>query len=1407
MSRDYEKVFFRLVYSLKEHKNNTIILGAGCSLSSSTINDISFKGLMEKCLYKHGVYSVNRSDWYALYKEFVNIVWEGKGKREREDLLKGIFTDLIPSDGYRYLRLLVECGYISTIITTNVDMLLEQCFENLSYRKRIGNNDYTVIGDNPSFDLIKAHGDIENGELRFSPDELMKLPDNLQKDITEKTKGLVIVVGYRGQDVGFMNSLNSSQEYAAYWADINELDITDSYTIKPVTNFMHSRNSENNYLHGGEYGNFDNLMKRIYSFIFIPDYSQNIKYKELLIGTEWLDTTIVNMLKLYDRIYELFLNILEISQNEQKKLCSKDCADADNDTVYYNEYLHSYLYFFNTQKLPSNLLHIPNNELDALLLGVSLDIKVKSSYYKLDSHILIENIKNEFNSNEHFPTVDNYFWQAVEKIVCYEKSVNNKISINMRNKLEVTSYNIPVNELNELTGVIDFMSLFVPFQRKTAFSNSDVQRLRQILCNKYDDITFNTNKILINIGQINYEDAKELGKIYAKELTDIQKPKTKHIRDQKWIVLDSKWVELELVSDMSSDLIEESDYTLYKKCKKKAQISSSNFVKLTNPFGMKSNIYTNLHLNIDLNEFAESQYPAMFIVGTSGRGKTVALQNFIQQSEKSQGRTNCIILSPKNSMIDKYGLEMFLDIKISDATVADILKNINAAFELRNEKLFFIFDGLNEISNIPSEQEKSYRKLLELAENIYLEECANIKLIISCRESVYHKYVSSTNLRLNPLFFYNNYHRAGINEKDSDAAYRISSLLPSDKQKLLSHYGIDSGKMCYSNKAHEIYDYIFNNDVTPLFIAIVGEAMQSPYGRDMIARGQDVYDVFSDLMISRLKDIDFYVAMKIIYSYFDLLIKYRKSDIEVTTFKLLDILPLEFHKEFNDIIFKMKDVNILANDNSSLKRIKFSHDQIEETFFKKYIIEFGDNDIDFFDSIMELSKKNVIYQRGFLKYFIYLIDENKLAKFKDLSLQLITTNFYYLSNIVVESLSFSNTLDEDFRFLFDESDINSSQQMYRIIIWGIENSLPTYPLHNFDLEKVIDSLLNFKNSIVLKSDTASLYYFKSKIFYYKGEYKQALEYVENAISFVPEKNHMLQSAINIHKAIIFMEQGYSKQSINIFKEEFAYFKKLDDFDRMVEIGIELGRAMNHSGQTSETLALYDELLNDNREIKDMNVIAKLYERKANVIDHIIYHLLQFGTIPVESLDNKTLTTIEALFKESENLYKKSIDLLQKINDMFTYTGVTPELINIYTCISSVFKKDYSTECQKMIDDTDQLFMRISTPFQADYYLAKSYFYEYKGDLHNAEKYIETAIENASELGIQNKIAKSNSCYAHFAIRCLQKYPTDIRRKKWIKDGMERLDMAIKYYQQYTVTSDNISLEDDIALKKQIESIY
>ena len=158
MENGLEGVFLRLVYVLretKELKNSTIILGAGCSLNS-TDRDISTWGIMKQCLLEHGVDNLDDIGWEELYRKFTNIVWNGKAIEERRQLLKKKLSGLTPTEGHMCLRSLIEHGYIYNIITTNFDMLLEQTFKGLSYRKRVGSNPYYTIGDNPKFNLIKV---------------------------------------------------------------------------------------------------------------------------------------------------------------------------------------------------------------------------------------------------------------------------------------------------------------------------------------------------------------------------------------------------------------------------------------------------------------------------------------------------------------------------------------------------------------------------------------------------------------------------------------------------------------------------------------------------------------------------------------------------------------------------------------------------------------------------------------------------------------------------------------------------------------------------------------------------------------------------------------------------------------------------------------------------------------------------------------------------------------------------------------------------------------------------------------------------------------------------------------------------------------------------------------------------
>lgn len=62
-------VFHRLYYALTEYKRKgetTLILGAGCSLSS-TIKDVSTIGIMKESLYEHNIAIDDEKNWEDIY--------------------------------------------------------------------------------------------------------------------------------------------------------------------------------------------------------------------------------------------------------------------------------------------------------------------------------------------------------------------------------------------------------------------------------------------------------------------------------------------------------------------------------------------------------------------------------------------------------------------------------------------------------------------------------------------------------------------------------------------------------------------------------------------------------------------------------------------------------------------------------------------------------------------------------------------------------------------------------------------------------------------------------------------------------------------------------------------------------------------------------------------------------------------------------------------------------------------------------------------------------------------------------------------------------------------------------------------------------------------------------------------
>ena len=134
----------KMIHQMKIHQSDendgiTLFLGAGCSLASSP-HDISTYGIVKNIVETQLEDISGMPDtWNELYKTFINIAWNGLGKKDKINLLKPYFNDLKPSEGYLAIKYLIEHGYVQNIITTNFDPLIDKILENIPHRKIIVN--------------------------------------------------------------------------------------------------------------------------------------------------------------------------------------------------------------------------------------------------------------------------------------------------------------------------------------------------------------------------------------------------------------------------------------------------------------------------------------------------------------------------------------------------------------------------------------------------------------------------------------------------------------------------------------------------------------------------------------------------------------------------------------------------------------------------------------------------------------------------------------------------------------------------------------------------------------------------------------------------------------------------------------------------------------------------------------------------------------------------------------------------------------------------------------------------------------------------------------------------------------------------------------------------------------------
>ena len=956
MSGNYlDACFMRLVQNLKQSAKNgtavTLMIGAGCSLTSSQ-KDVTTYGIIKSLVRDHSMSSDISENWNELYMSFVNNVWEGQGERNRIQLLQDYFTDMTPSVGYQAMRWLVENGYINNIITTNFDLMIDTALEGLSYQLVVGSHE-EIVGTNPkpALTLIKAHGDLRFGELRFAPDQLAKLPKALRERICSITSGTVIVVGYRGQDIGILNALNDSGDYNAYWASPVRPDELNSYETGAIYTWMKKRNSANNFLSGERYGYFDKLLTQIKERLIKLSKDESLRrtsrFHEL-----WKKSPLFDYLHLNRRFLEIYEQLhcyLETEvQTHQWRITDPYCA-CNHEVL-----LKAILDLMQENTISSQYLDCIANEVDALVFSLSCSIWTLCQGYPWTAAELVHTIRMKFEEENQKTRIGEEFWNAVLLLSqsglgvdIGHPQIDNPLSFyfDKNGNFRAVLMRIDLRGMYYLLSNIFALLLFVPTcengsERLMAQKNKKTleKHLYEIRC--YDSIIrLQMSKISLTTYHEVYQMLQQYGfsqtvieneYILSRDIIRVSFSVEKTLPDQK----ESIWEKL-------------------------VHQTQQNCARFFHDFAAEQFV-PRQHMSV-FSDFLQSPSNGLLIIGDSGSGKTTTLKLWLSELDPSE-----YLIYP---ILGRDNMGQEIQSELGEAT--KLIPYIEIMLEQRYQSLIIVFDAINEIRGTFADIAVFYKELLAFCNELTRESCGRIKLVISCRSDFYVQLKKSVGVEPSSSSFYTLDTPGG-----PQSLYQFPLLNDEEIGSFISLYQPLKKHITIEKLRQKFGELIY----LPINLNIICNAYGADSGAIHTAGQSSIYKTwFHCLTVSAKKDaiseetLWAVVFQTVHYLFFD------SQRNEAQTHRLSIDLSTQYPKALAAFEWLVLHKVFLRNG-SDPNLIQFSHDSLEEFFLSQYILKRYADRLSTIDRILtssSLSRPTV--KHGLRIVFLTLFQDDRLA--------------------------------------------------------------------------------------------------------------------------------------------------------------------------------------------------------------------------------------------------------------------------------------------------------------------------------------------------------------------------------------------------------------------------------------------
>lgn len=1364
-SEAFTRLVQRMRTNITKKETLTVLIGAGCSLTSSS-DDVTTVGIITKLVRRYCPQSDISPNWVELYKKFVNVVWQGQGELERIHMLETFFEHMSPSVGYQILRWLVEQQYVTNIITTNFDDMIDKALEGLSYHLIVGTHEED-IGTNPSFTLIKAHGDLKFGELRFAPDELTQLPAPLIERIRELTHTTVFVVGYRGQDIGLLNALDQRKDYSAYWAAPQKPEQLDSYENKRIYDWMDQRGSSANFLYGDSYGKFDTLFQQLKTAL-IQEEEKEKQTKINYFEAAWKTSSFFSLFCLNQRFLKLFRYL-------HRLLATMVQEDAWRITEPYYAFdfqslLDTATGLLKEHIIPTCYLSCVSNEVDALLFTLSCSIRLLCQGYARTPDELLATLRRQYHSNSDMgnAVLEESFWDVVLALSSFDiRSIWNGAKAVREKNQQRMSLRFEFGEAGNLQTVLKFadipglqkllalVEILTIFQKISVQNSAElVTRVQKQTLEKYlhNMCCYSDSLIRVELSKVKRGD-------YENALLPLLGPIFQETKIGQERILSYGPVRVMLVVEESPDIhIGNMWEALSEETAAKQRVFLSNFC---------AEQYVTRPSTQFFHDFLNAQSTGLFILGQSGCGKTAALQSWVSQLDQTRYLAYPIQGSRIHSEI---GEQNVLERCLQEERA---LFYTEAMLAQRGQRLILIIDAINEIGESFSKIVVYYQKLLQLCDTLAKQRFVHIKVVISCRHEFYLQLKKSAGREPSSSSFY-----TCVSASESQPVFSLPVLTDREVEQFTAKYLISERSVSDRELKQGFGDLIY----LPINLQIICSAIHASLAPYAHKGAHSIYDAWFERLLevahkdSYREEVLWAVVFKAIETRF-----FSKESRELHTSDLSAQLSPQYPNVIPAFQWLLQH-NVFACQSCDPNLVHFSHDRLVEFFLRRYIQKTKILLPDLHQALAPESVTDPIVRQSVQDTIYALFSGDKLECVNQ-TVSVVRGDDDWLISILTDALlqaaaekpdTMTQVLQETGQYILKRQ----FWSLIRSILLKINQTLDDMTCVSAEAVSTVCQVISGPAEQELFDVQLLGQYVKAKQMYQFPDerntkaFEEALAICKEAEKLISERTPTdLADQFLTLKALLLQNLGDLNSAIRIMEHCYDRQRENAMYDEACRSALQLGAMYREMTRFKDAIDLYNEF--DGRLLLDQQSQFHLLMNKGMIYKNMIQNAMFHGEVNSESN--------LASYVQAKKNYEETLKYAQDADHVKLLLEIYAEFVEL-SCIAYYMNLGTIHEAEEWVEKIDVILPRYQVPrMQILRNLMRARVSILKCEWEDAYRWLKEGFDIGQRFNLP--FYSTDCCNLITGMMCDAIHDTAFATDQNLLDAIHYGSYAISYYQQ------------------------